>query len=65
VPTSSSSSSGGGGVQPAEGSPVPQLAPVRTVGFAQPEGDDTPGQLEEDTSEQLVDDSRSGQRVGA
>jgi hypothetical protein len=56
---------GGGGVQPAEESPVPQLAPVRTVGFAQSEGDDTPGQLGEDTPEQLADDSRSGQRVGA
>jgi hypothetical protein len=57
---------GGGTAQP-EGSPVPQLAPVRTVGFAQPIEDDadSPGQLGEDTSEQLADDSRSGQRVGA
>ena len=53
---------GGGGVQPAEDSPVPQqLTPARTVGFAKSE--DSPGPLTEDTPEQPVEDSRSGQRV--
>jgi hypothetical protein len=54
--------------QPAEESPVPQQ-PTRTLGFAQPAGDspaqpaDEPGQLDDDTPEQHIEDSRSGQRV--